>query len=266
MESVAEGWRQWQPQWAAYSRSLTEAIIQEAQIRQSMHVLDLASGAGEPALSLARAVGPDGHMTATDVSPGMIATLGELVRQQGLTNLACQQADAEALPFADQTFDVVTSRLGNTPHPDRALQEAYRVLKPDGRVALVFWGPAEEQGFITSAIALVAKYVPMSPPEPGSPDPFGFAVPGSLSVLMQRVGFCNIHEETRRVTITWAGSPEVFLEFGSAIVPEFGARIAALSADQREQLFREQMGALRRYDDGRQLSMPAAIVIASGVR
>src|SRR5918996_1389003 len=93
--TFVEGWRRWQPQWAAYSRALTEAIVQEAQVRQRMRVLDLASGAGEPALSLARAVGPDGHVTATDVSPGMVAILAELVRQQGLTNLACQQADAE---------------------------------------------------------------------------------------------------------------------------------------------------------------------------
>jgi ubiquinone/menaquinone biosynthesis C-methylase UbiE len=245
---------------------LTEAIVQEAQLRQRMRVLDLASGAGEPALSLAQAVGPGGHVSATDVSPGMVATIAEMVRQQGLKNLTCQQADAEALPFAGQTFDVVTSRLGTTPHPDRALQEAYRVLKRGGRIALVVWGAREEQGFITSTIALLAKYVPMPPSQPGSPDPFGFATPGSLSALMKRVGFREVQEETRRVTMSWTGSPELFLEFGAAIAPEFGARLAELSADQREQLFREQVGALRRYDDGRQLNMPAAIVMASGVR
>lgn len=266
--TVAEGWHRWQPQWAAYSRALTEAIVQEAQIRPGMRVLDLASGAGEPALSLVQAVGPDGHVTATDVAPGMIATVEELIRQQGFMNLACQPADAEELPFADQTFDVVTSRLGVTsfPHPERALQEAYRVLKPGGRVALMVWGPAEEQGFFTSAIALVAQYVPMSPPDPSCPDAFRFAAPGSLSALMQRAGFREIKEETRRVTMSWAESPEVFLEFGAAIVPEFGALIAGLSADQRAQLVQEQVEALRQYDDGRQLHMPAAIVIASGVR
>src|SRR5919106_656769 len=189
--TVVEGWRRWQPQWAAYSRALTEAIVQAAQLRPGMRVLDLASGAGEPALSLAQAVGPDGHVTATDVAPGMVATVEELIRQQGLMNLACQPADAEELPFADQTFDVVTSRLGVTsfPHPERALREAYRVLKPGGRVALVVWGPAEEQGFFTSAIALVAKYAPMSPPDPSAPDAFRFAAPGSLSALMQHAGF-----------------------------------------------------------------------------
>jgi len=262
------GWRGWQPQWAAYSAALTEAIAQAVQVQPDMRVLDIAGGSGEPAFTLARAVVPNGHVTATDLSPGMVETMRELAQQQGLENVTCEVADAVALPFPDESFDVATSRLGvmSFPDPEQGLREMRRVLKPGGRVVLVVWGPAAEQGFVASALAVLAQHVPMPPPEPGAPDAFRFAEPGSVAAVMRQAGLRAVSEEVRRVTMPWAGSAEQFVEFGRAIMPELGDLIAGLPPERRDAVVQEMAGAVRRFDDGTQLTMPAVINVASGTR
>ena len=75
-------------------------------------LLDLASGAGEPAVTAARVVGADGRVTATDVSAPMVTALADRAARLGLANLQARQADMEALPFADASFDAVTCRYG----------------------------------------------------------------------------------------------------------------------------------------------------------
>ena len=69
----AAAWRRWHPILTEWWRSLTDLIVERADIRPGMAVLDLASGTGEPALTLAPLVGPEGSVTATDVIPEMVA-------------------------------------------------------------------------------------------------------------------------------------------------------------------------------------------------
>ena len=76
-EATVAAWRRWHPQLAIASRGATGAIVEAARIKPGMRVLDLASGTGEPALTLARAVGPAGHVTATDLGPGMLKAAEE---------------------------------------------------------------------------------------------------------------------------------------------------------------------------------------------
>ena len=139
---AAEAWRKWNPKMVIQSFAATEAIVSLAQVKPGMSVLDLASGSGQPALTLARKVGPEGRVTATDLVPPMLAIAEENARKEGIGNMTFQQADAEELPFSDESFDVVTCRFGVMFFPScrRALGEIKRVLKPGGRVAFGAWG------------------------------------------------------------------------------------------------------------------------------
>ena len=105
-------WRKWHPKFVIASRDSTNAIVQAAHIAPGMRVLDLASGTGEPSLTLARAVGTDGLVTATDLGKDMLKVAEENIRQEGLTNVTFQEADAHKLPFPDQSFDRATCRFG----------------------------------------------------------------------------------------------------------------------------------------------------------
>lgn len=97
----------------------------------SWRVLDVATGAGHTALAMAPHVA---IVTATDVTPEMLAQTRRLAAERGLGNVTTEPADAEALPFTDATFDLVTCRLAfhHFPHPETAMRELARVLVPGG--------------------------------------------------------------------------------------------------------------------------------------
>ena len=136
--ATIEAWRRWREPFSVQTQMLTSTLIDAADIRPGQRVLDLASGAGEPALTLARAVGDDGHVTASDLSPGWLAIIEDAALAESLGNIDLVVADAHALPFPAETFDRVTSRLGVMFFADvqRALAECRRVLRPEGRGTL----------------------------------------------------------------------------------------------------------------------------------
>ena len=114
-----------------------------------MHILDMASGSGEPAITFADLVGPEGHVTATDFGADMLAVAKENANKAGIKNITFQQADALSLPYAEESFDCVTCRQGIMYFGDyvRALQEIRRVLKTNGLVVLTATGMFEQPFF-----------------------------------------------------------------------------------------------------------------------
>jgi ubiquinone/menaquinone biosynthesis C-methylase UbiE len=111
-------------------------MVALVQPQAQWRVLDVATGAGHTAFAFAPHVA---QVTATDITPEMLATTAKLAREKGITNIVTQEADAEALPFAGATFDLVTCRIA--PHHFGAVEtfvhEVARVLRPGGIFALV---------------------------------------------------------------------------------------------------------------------------------
>jgi len=100
------------------------------------HLLDVAGGTGDVTLKALRTGGPGTQVTLLDISPEMLEVGRKRIADAGLgERVAFTIANAEALPFPDKTFDAYTIAFGirNVTHIDRALAEAYRVLKPGGR-------------------------------------------------------------------------------------------------------------------------------------
>ncbi|MGH9714813.1 MAG: class I SAM-dependent methyltransferase [Candidatus Acidiferrales bacterium] len=266
-EKTVAAWRKWHAHIAHFTRGATEAILEAAQLRPGMSVLDLASGVGDPALSLAAGVGPAGHVTATDFGPGMISLAEDLARMKGLSNIEFTEANAESLPFPDESFDVVTCRFGVMFFPDqvRALKECRRVLKPGGRVAFVAWGTKDQPFFHTTA-GVVIKYVDMPPPDPDAPNLFMFGERGRLRRLLEAAGFANSSEEVRTIQGRWKSSLEQYWEqFGEVAAP-FRPVIEKLTPEARGKAFEEVLANLRKYWNGKELNMPLEIVVGSGTR
>jgi ubiquinone/menaquinone biosynthesis C-methylase UbiE len=263
----AASWRKWKSQQEAQGRAATQTLLRAARVKPGMQVLDLASGAGDPALTLAEVVGPDGHVTATDLVPDMLAAAEEFARQRGLTNITFRQADAEALPFPDQAFDVVTCRLGVMffPNVGKALAEMRRVLKPGGRAAFVAWGPSEQMLHTRIPQDILKKYVQVPAPGPGPRNPDRFRQAGTLSAALRDADFRQVQEDSPTVPYPWPGPPEQYWEHRQQDGP-IPRLLERLAPEQREQVDAEVIEAVRPYYDGQQVNFTATIVVASGVR
>jgi ubiquinone/menaquinone biosynthesis C-methylase UbiE len=256
--------KKWRRQSAAMGGGVTQAIVQLAAARPGMRVLDLACGTGEPAISLAAEVGAAGRVLALDINSDLLGVARGRARQRALDNLAFQQANAHALPFADASFDLVTSRFGVMFFDDiaRALEEARRVLRSGGRIALLAWGPFEQPYFL-STIAVVLRHVPGPMLRPGAPNMFRFSHPGSLAAALHQAGFARIEERTVTAPWSWPGTPEEVWEYFREVTAPFRPLFARIPPERAEHIDAEVVAAIRRYYDGQQVKFTADVVLAS---
>jgi len=257
----------WKAKSAAMGRDVTEALVEYAQPRPGMKVLDLASGTGEPAISLASRVRPAGHVTALDLSSELLQIAAERAQQRKLTNFSIQQADAHELPFPYQAFDLVTSRFGvmffqNT---QKALREIHRVLRPGARTCFLAWGPFE-QPYWSSTMGVVAKHVGGAVLVPGGADPFKFGGPGTLSAELRKAGFANVEEETKSLPWTWPGTAEEVWEQAQAVATPFLPLLRRVPAEKRNEIDRDVLSAVQQYADGDSIKFSAVVVLASGTK
>jgi len=254
----------WKAKSAAMGKDATDALVAYARPHPGMKVLDLASGTGEPAISLAERVGPGGHVTALDLSAELLETAAERARQRALTNFSTQQADAHQLPFPDNSFDLVTCRFGVMFLDNRALQEAHRVLKLGARACFLAWGP-RDQPFWSSTWGVVHKYAGGPLTAPGQ-DPFKYAQPGSLSGALRDAGFHQVEEETRTVPWRWPGTADEAWELSQSVATPFLPMLKRIPAEKWEQVNGEVIRAIQQYSEAGSINFGAVVVFASGVK
>ena len=257
----------WKAKSAVMGKAVTEALVECAAAKPGMQILDLASGTGEPAISLAMQVGPQGQVTALDLSADLLEIAKGRARERGLENFVTQQADAHSLPFADNSFDLATSRFGVMffREVSLALRELRRVLRTEARACFIVWGPID-QPYWQSTMSVVHRHVggPLLPPE-GS-DPFRFSAPGSLANELRAAGFRDVQEETRTVPWTWPGTPEDVWEQAQAVAVPFRPMLDRVPTNQWPQIHSAVHAAIARYVVGDKIEFGATVVLASGTK
>lgn len=114
--------------------------IEQCAVRPGQHVLDLAGGTGDLAAKFARRVGKDGRVVLADINESMLKVGRDRLTNRGIVgNIEYALANAESLPFEDDSFDCITIAFGlrNVTHKDKALESMHRVLKPGGRLLVL---------------------------------------------------------------------------------------------------------------------------------
>lgn len=112
-DAVAAGWKKWWEWFELRAQHVSNRLIEIGNVQPGQNVLDVATGIGEPALTAAYKVGPEGHVIATDQAAGMLEIAGERKASLRLENLEFKHMDAEALDFPDESFDTVLCRGGS---------------------------------------------------------------------------------------------------------------------------------------------------------
>lgn len=244
---------------------VTEAIVEEAQVLPGMRVLDLACGSGEPSISIAALLQGTGHVIGVDMAALPLEVARERARKRGLSNVEYLQADVHALPFAEATFDRITSRLGVMFFGDlpSALAEMHRVLKPGGRIALLAWG-AMKQPYFDLTIGTVRRVRPELEIPPSARAMFKFGTPGTLASALANVGFTAAQEQVRELKWDWHGSPQELWDYFRGVTVPFRSLLE--KADEDPAVHTAVLAALQEHFDGEWIRINAHMVVATAVK
>lgn len=255
----------WKAKSAAMGQAVTDALVEYAHPVPGMRVLDLASGTGEPAISLALRVGAGGHVTALDLSADLLEIAARRAQNRGLSNFTTRQGDAHSLPFPDDSFDLATSRFGVMffRDPVGALGELRRTLRPGARACFLAWG-SFDQPYWQTMMGVVHRHVGGPLLEPGGPDPFRYAEPGSLSSVMQSAGFHDVSEETKTIPWIWPGSVEEIWEYAQSVSVPFRPMLERVPQNQWPAIHADVHKAIQPYSDGEKITFGVSVVFASG--
>ena len=255
----------WKAKSALMGSAVTLGLVEYARPVAGMSVLDLASGTGEPGITLAERVGPQGSVRAVDQSAELLEIAAGRARNKKLTNFSTQQADAHALPFEDRRFDLATCRFGVMffAEAQRALSELRRVLKPGARACFAAWGPVE-QPYWQTTMKVVQRHVGGSLLVVGGADLFRFSVSGSLSEVLRAAGFQEVEESTRNLPWTWFGEPDEVFEYACAVGAPFRPMLERVPEAMWPAIREEAVAAMEEYRVGDEIRFGADVVLASG--
>jgi SAM-dependent methyltransferase len=172
-----------------------DAMIERLDIAEEQQHLDIASGTGEPGLSIAM-LAPQGRVVLTDLSPQMLEVAARRARVHGVDNVETKVCSADDLPFSDGAFDSVSVRFGYMFFPDmaKATAEFVRVLRPGGRLCAAVWVKPEDNPWTSIAMEAIASETELPPPDPDGPGMFRCAAPGQVATLYTAAGLRDVEE------------------------------------------------------------------------
>jgi ubiquinone/menaquinone biosynthesis C-methylase UbiE len=233
-EQKAKQWAKVAPKSVSTHDAPNQLLIERAGIGAGDHVLDLASGTGEPAISIALKVGDEGSVVATDASATMLEAAKKRADALDLRNIAFEVCRMEALPFEAHRFDAVTCRFGLMHCDDAvaALAGARRVLKPGKRMAVMVHGAKAKNTQYSVVRAAIYAFL-------GEEDTatdirrFRFSGPGELAALFEAAGFAHVEEEEISEIVTRPAGEKFWQQM---LGRGFGPKVEALDAGQRAAL------------------------------
>lgn len=263
----AAAWHRWGPTLQKWFGGVTKMMLDLAQMGAGQQVLDIAAGAGEPALSAAERVGSRGHVLATDLSENILRFAQQIADDRQLRNFKIQAMDGENLELPDNSFDVVLCRFGliYMPHRQRALTEWRRVLKPGGRVVVAAFSTPDKNGWGAVPIGVIRKRAQLPPPLPGQPGPFSLGGEGVLEGALREAGFQNTQAHKLAAPLRMSSAAEC-IRFERESFGAFNQMMAHLAREDREAAWDEAEVAMRTFEGPNGFEAPCEPIVGVGVK
>jgi enediyne biosynthesis protein CalE5 len=255
---AAPGWRRWFPTLEADAamRQVSRPLLVEADLRPGQRVLDVATGYGEPGLTIAQVVAPGGEVLLQDLSGQMLAFARDRADWTDLreVDVVYLEGDVEELDLEDLALDTIVSRsaLMYLTDPRATLARLRSFLRPGGRVAASVWGPPDEVAF-AAPVPVIREMLGLPGPDPDAPGLFALADDDRLAAVVRDAGFDDLR--VGRTTATFAfDSPAEATRFLRDCAPPVTALVEEAPPEVREQVWTrvtEEVWQPFTGDDGR---------------
>lgn len=252
----------------AWLAEANEAMLGAARIAAGMRVLDIAAGAGDQTIDIARRVGPEGKVLATDVAPAMVARADANLRNAGLGWAEARVADAEALGLDGAGFDAAICRLGLMfcRQPDAALRGILGALSPGARFAALVFSHAEANPCIAITTRIARRHAGL-PPDPAPPPGslLSLGRPGLMAELLQTSGFEEISVRPLAVPFRVPRSAD-YLDFVRSAGSPIMDMLRPLSPEGRQAAWDEMQRELDRFATARGWEGPNELLLCAASR
>jgi SAM-dependent methyltransferase len=249
----ANGLKTWWPVLEEGGQKLSDKLVDLAGVRPGSKVLDVATGIGEPAVTAARHVLPNGKVLATDISPEMLAIARERAEKLGLQHIIeFRESDAESLKLPDKSFDAVLCRLGLMflPNLALALRIFHDALVSGGKIAAAVWPALDKVPAINLAFLTVLKKLNLPPPSADTP-PFHLSDRLALENALIKTGFQDVKTENMIMTLR-LDSPDSFTNYHKAVSAPIRALLAGQTAEKQNEIWQAVTEAAKSHTNSKE--------------
>lgn len=264
--TAAEAWHRWGPLLARWLGPATETMLDMCDIKNGSRVLDVAAGAGDQTLAVAKRIGHNGHVLATDISAEILQFALSSAKLAGMNNVQTQVIDAENLAeLTTEPFDAVISRVGLIYFPDqkKALEGMRQQLKTGGKVAAMVYSTAETNTFFSIPVSIIRRRAKLPAPLLGQPGPFSLGGAGKLEDVFAQAGFRTIEVETINAPVRVSSAAEC-LQFEQESFGALHQMLAGLSDVEQDEAWSEIEEALGQFETNGQFEGPCEMLVAVG--
>ncbi len=256
------GWKKWDLELHDHMKPAADGIVNLLKPAGSQLILDIAAGTGELGFSIASML-IEGKVIITDLSDEMLNIARENAIRKEISNVEFRACDVCELPFANDTFDAISCRMGFMFFHDMLLaaKEILRVLKPGGKFATTVWSSAEKNFWATAISETISKHMQLSAPAPESPGIFRCSKSGLMTSIFVQTGFKNIIENEITCQLK-CGTAEIYWEMMNEIAAPIVAALSKADNAMKDRIKKDVYKTINeKYPDGNVILDGSALLI-----